>query len=150
MTPARFREELKRFDKTLDIEYNGKDSRWEIVGYDTRNVRYIIKKIPLGQMTTLGVATLKELYDCSPLKQGGAKRLNERIDDLIAVEEAAEEKELDNKIQERLEDAWVHLQHKNGYRVSFCNPQIENTGYFIVTDKRRVSATEIAGPTIGA
>jgi hypothetical protein len=139
MTPSRFREELKRFDNALDIEYNGQKSRWEIVGRDRKNVRYVIKKIPLGQMTTLGVATLKELYDCSPIKQGGAKRLNERIDDLIRAEEEAEAKELNEKIQERLEDGWLHLQHKNGYRVSFCNPSLEQKD-FEVKDKRRVSA----------
>lgn len=146
MTPSRFREELKRFDKSLDIEFNGKDTRWEIVGYDKRNIKYIIKKIPLGQMTTLGVATLKELYDCSPIKQGGAKRLNERIDDLIREEEIAEEKEINNVIRERHEDAWMHLQYKNGYRVSLCNPT-KDVSSFMVTDKRRVSSNE--GTTMG-
>lgn len=138
MTPNRFREELKRFDKTLDIEYNGAKMIWEIVGYDRKNVRYVIKKIPLGQMTTLGVATLKELYDCSPLKQGGAKNLNQRIDDLIEAEERAEERALQDRIDEQLQDAWLHLQHKNGYRVSFYNPSGEQKE-FVVTDKRRVS-----------
>jgi hypothetical protein len=149
MTPSRFREELKRFDKALDIEFNGAKGRWEIIGRDYKNVRYLIKKIPLGQMTTLGVATLKELYDCSPIKQGGAKRLNERIDDLIAAEEAAEEKELNSKLQERLEDGWQHLQYLNGYRVSLHIPEAKEE--VIIRDRRRfhdeVSSQE--GTTIG-
>ncbi len=147
MTPNRFRDELKRFDKSLDIEWNGKMQRWEIVGYDRKNVRYIIRKVPLGQMTTLGVDTLKQLYEASPIKQGGAKRLNERIDDLIRQEEETEAKELQNKIDERLEDGWLQLQYRNGYRVSLHIPETKET--VTITDRRRVSLKDVEGLTAG-
>lgn len=135
MGPARFREELKRFDKTLDIEFNGPEGRWEIVGYDLKNVRYLIKKVPLGMINTLGVETLKELYECSPTKQGGAKELNRKIDALIEAEDIAEERAQQASIQDKLDDAWVHLQYKNGYRVSLATPEMKET--VLITDKRR-------------
>lgn len=147
MTPNRFRHELKRFDRSLDIEFNGVKQRWEIFGTDRQNRKYLIKKIPLGQMTTLGVETLKELYECSPIKQGGAKRLNERIDDLIRKEDEAEEKELQNRLNERLEDGWLQLQYRNGYRVSMHIPETKET--VTITDRRRVSLDEPKGETMG-
>ena len=147
MSPDRFREELKRFDKSLDIEFNGSKGRYEIFGTDRQNKRYMIKKVPLGQINTLGVETLKELYECSPTKQGGAKRLNERIDDLIAAEEKAEERQLADRIDEHYADAWLHLQHRNGYRVSMHIPdKLEET--LIVRDLRRVSLEDDRGTTI--
>jgi hypothetical protein len=138
MTPTRFREELQRFDKNLDIEYNGRKTRWEIVGYDLQGKRYLIKKIPMGQMTKLGLHTIKELYDCSPIKQGGAKNLNRRIDDLIAAEEAAEERELQASIADKAAEAWQHLQYLNGYRVSLHVPETKEE--IIIRDKRRITA----------
>lgn len=138
MTPSRFREELQRFDRNLDIEYNGRKTRWEIVGYDLQGKRYLIKKIPLGQMTTLGLHTIKELYDCSPIKQGGAKNLNRRIDDLIAAEEAQEEKDMLASIKDKADEAWVSLQYRNGYRVSLHVPETKET--ITITDKRRITA----------
>ena len=139
MTPNRFRSELKRFDSALDIEWNGAKGQWEIVGVDRQNKKYLIKKIPLGQMTTLGGETLKELYDCSPLKQGGSKRMNEYIDDLIMQDEEAENKELQDYLDAYTSDAWMHLQHKNGYRVSMHIPTVSG-GTVTFIDKRRVSA----------
>jgi hypothetical protein len=136
MTPSRFREELKRFDKQLDFEFNGKKQQWEIVGEDRQHKKYLIKAIPLGKINTVGVETIKELYDCSPIKQGGAKRLNERIDDIIRQEEAAEEKAQADSIQERLEDAWMHYQYKEGKRVSFVNAGGDE-GTLRITDRRR-------------
>ena len=138
MTPQRFKEDLQRFDKRLDIEFNGEKMRWEIVGRDLKNKKYLIKSIPLGQMDTLGPATLQELYDCSPIKQGGAKELNRKIDEQIEKEEAAEEREMQNRIEERIEDAWQHLQYRNGYRISLHVPN--QTEPLVINDKRRVSA----------
>lgn len=146
MGPNRFREELKRFDKSLDIEFNGPKGRYEIFGTDRKNKRYLIKKIALGQINTLGVQTLKDLYECSPIKQGGAKRLNERIDAIIAAEEAAEERTLSNRIDEHLQDAWLHLQHKNGYRVSMHIPETKEV--VTITDHRRVSLEDDRGTTM--
>jgi hypothetical protein len=137
MTPSRFREELKRFDRALDIEFNGPKGRWEIFGVDRKNIKYLIKAVPLGEINTLGVATLKELYDCSPTKHT-AKALNARIDDLIEAEEKAEEKAQREVIQERHEDAWAHLQYKNGYRVSFANiGDAKGSAVITINDKRR-------------
>jgi len=138
MTPSRFREELQRFDPNLDIEYNGRKARWEIVGYDLQGKRYLIKKIPLGQMTKLGLHTIQELYECSPIKQGGAKALNRRIDDLIAAEEAQEERETRQILEDRAKDAWVDFQYRRGHRLSFHVPETKEE--IVITDKRRITA----------
>jgi hypothetical protein len=138
MSPDRFREELKRFDRSLDIEFNGPKGRWEVVGVDRKNIKYLIKAIPLGEINTLGVAILKELYDCSPTKHT-AKALNARIDDLIEAEEKAERKAEQDLIAERHEDAWAHLQYRNGYRVSFANiGDTRESAAIEINDKRRI------------
>lgn len=139
MHPTRFREELKKFDRQLDFEFNSKKSRWEIVGVDRKNKHYLIKSFPLGKINTIGLHTLQELYDVSPLKQGGAKAVNARIDQMIEDEEKAEDKKRKDQIDERLEDAYMHLQHREGTRISFSTQAAsgEPDG-FVLTDKRRV------------
>jgi hypothetical protein len=139
MTPSRFREELKRFDKSLDFEWNGKKQEWQIVGTDRKRNRYIIKRFPIGTIGTIGLHTIKELYEVSPMHQGGAKRLNERIDAIIEEEEKAEEKAQKEAIENRLEDAWMHYQYKEGKRISLHTPKGEEV--ITVTDRRRVHDT---------
>lgn len=136
MSPDRFREELKRFDRALDFEFNGTKGRWEIVGTDRKNVKYLIKAFPLGEIGTVGIDTIKELYECSPIKQGGAAALNRRIDDLKETEEKHELKNQQNMIDARNEDAWMHLQYRNGCRVSF-NEALKDRDSITVTDRRR-------------
>ena len=139
MTPSRFREELKRFDKSLDFEWDGKKQEWQIVGTDRKRNRYIIKRFPIGTIGTIGLHTIKELYEVSPMHQGGAKRLNERIDAIIEEEEKAEEKAQAAAIEERLDDAWMHYQYKEGKRISLHSPKGEEV--ITVTDRRRVHDT---------
>lgn len=142
MTPSRFREELKRFDKQLDFEWNGKKQEWQIVGTDLKKNRYIIKRFPLGTIHTIGLPVLQELYECSPIKQGGAKALNRRIDELIEAEEKVEEQQMQDKINERLEDAWMHFQYKEGLRVSMTTAHKDGgTEEIVITDKRRFHDT---------
>jgi len=140
MTPNRFREELKRFDRSLDFEWSGKKQEWQVVGKDKKGNRYIIKRFPIGKIGTVGLHTIQELYDVSPMHQGGAKALNARIDRIIEEEEKEEEKNQANAIQERLEDAWMHYQYKDGKRVSFHKPDGE-VETITVTDRRRVHDT---------
>jgi hypothetical protein len=139
MTPSRFREELKRFDKSLDFEWNGKKQEWQIVGTDRKRNRYIIKRFPIGTIGTIGLHTIKELYEVSPMHQGGAKRLNERIDAIIEEEEKAEEKAQAEAIENKLEDAWMHYQYKEGTRISLHTPKGEEV--ITVNDRRRVHDT---------
>jgi len=139
MSPTRFREELKRFDKALDFEWNGRKQEWQIVGTDRKGNRYIIKRFPIGKIGTIGLHTIQELYDVSPIKQGGAKAMNARIDAIIAEEEKAEERAQANAIEERLEDAWMHYQYKEGTRLSFHTQKGEET--ITITDKRRFHDT---------
>jgi hypothetical protein len=139
MSPNRFRSELKRFDKSLDLEWNGKKQEWQVVGIDRKRNRYIIKRFPLGSIATAGLHTIQELYDVSPLHQGGAKRLNERIDAIIADEERAEEASQQEAIQSRLDDAWMHYQYKEGKRISLHSSKNEEV--ITVTDRRRVHDT---------
>lgn len=140
MSPTRFREELKRFDKSLDFEWNGRKQQWQIVGTDRKGNRYIIRRFPIGTIGTIGLHTIQELYDVSPMHQGGAKKLNERIDALIAEEEKAEEKKTSEAINERLDDAWVHYKYKEGQRISLHKPD-GKMETLTVTDRRRVHDT---------
>lgn len=140
MHPSSFRRELKRFDKQLDLEWNGMKSRWEVVGYDRKHQRYLIKAFGLGEIGTLGLHVLEDLAEFSPMKQGGAKELNRRLDRMREEEERSEERALQASIEDKLDDAWIRLQYAEGSRVSFAQPQVSETG-ITVTDKRRVHDT---------
>lgn len=133
MTPNRFREELKRFDPKLDFEYNGKAAQWQVVGFDRRGIKYLIKPIPLGQIDTLGPWILQELYDASPHKQGGAKEINRRLDRMREEEEAQQERDFQNRLEATNSEAWETFQRRMGQRIN-------NVGLpFTVNDKRRVT-----------
>ncbi len=139
MTPVRFNEELKRFDKALNFEWNGRKSQWEIVGTDRKNKRYMIKAFKLGEIDTIGLHTIQELYECSPLKQGGAKELNRRIDRMIEEEDKKTKQAIADRINERLEDAWAHYQYREGLRVSFASVNKQGqTEEIVINDKRRI------------
>jgi len=137
MTPQSFREDLKRFDKRLDFEWNGLKARWEVVGKDKRNVKYVIKEIPLGQLETLGTWVLQDLYECSPLKQGGAKALNRKIDEEQERIEKAQEQEHRNKMEAVHDDAYIRLKYGIGERISFAGVGEKHEGGFFVNDRRR-------------
>jgi hypothetical protein len=137
MHPTSFRRELKKFDSQLDLEWNGRKSQWEVVGYDRKHLRYLIKVFPLGAVDSMGVHVLEDLYNFSPLKQGGAKELNRRLDRVREEEEAADERQLQNSIQDKLDEAWQQYQYAEGSRVSFAQPSVTDAGV-LVKDKRRV------------
>lgn len=139
MTPSRFREELQRFDKTLDFEWNGRKNEWQIVGTDRKRNRYIIKRFPIGTIGSIGLHTIQELYDISPLHQGGAKAMNARIDRMIEEEDKDAAKADKEAIDNRLEDAWVHYQYKEGTRISLNSSKKDEV--VTVTDRRRVHDT---------
>lgn len=138
MHPTRFREELKRFDKKLDFEFNVRKSRWEVVGTDARNKKYLIKAIPLGQVETLGPGILQELYNCSPIKQGGAKRLNRIMDELKEKEEQEVEKLHQDQLETAASEAYEHFKYREGERFSFAGVGDRHEGGFFVNDRRRL------------
>jgi outer membrane translocation and assembly module TamA len=135
MEPSRFREELKKFDRQPDFLFNGAKNRWEIVGTDLKNKKYLIKAFPLGTIHTVGLDTLQELYDCSPTKQGGAAALNRRIDDLKAEEYRKEDRASQAAIRDKIDEAYIHFQYKEGTRVALNSSKNEET--LVITDKRR-------------
>lgn len=139
MTPNRFKEELKRFDKSLDLVYNGPKARWEIIGVDRRNRKYLIKSFGLGKIDTLGVETIRTIAEVSPGRHQTAKEVNERLDRIVKEEDKQEEKALTNSITDRLDEAWTRLQYAEGSRVSFAvteQKKQEKTS-FTITDRRR-------------
>jgi len=138
MTPERFKKELKHFDRHLDLVYNGKKARWEIIGRDSKNIQYLIKSFALGKIETMGMETIREMAEVSPVKSS-AKDVNRRIDRILEEEEKQEERGLQNAIHDRLDESWERLCYAEGSRVSFAlMGQKENyQNSFVVTDKRR-------------
>lgn len=145
MHPDRFREELKRFDKRLDFEFNARKSRWEVVGVDARNKKYLIKAVPLGQIETLGPGILQELFDCSPIKQGGAKRLNRIMDELKEKEEAQTENLHKDQMEAATSEAYEHFKYREGGRLSFAGVEDKHEGGFFVRDRRRLHEISPSG-----
>lgn len=138
MTPESFREDLKRFDKRLDFQFNKIKMEWEIFGIDRKNKKYVIKSIPIGKIDTIGPWVLQDLYECSPTKQGGHKELNRRIDEAQEKEELRKEVEYRDKMQAINEDAYLHLKHQIGQRVSFHKTETSDSG-IVINDRRRLS-----------
>jgi hypothetical protein len=138
MTPNRFREELQRFDRHLDFVFNGRKSRWEIVGEDLKHKKYLVASFKLGQIDTLGLEFIRDMADVSPMKSS-AKEVNRRIDRVVEEQEKEEQKQTDNKINDRLDEAWEHFQYAEGSRVSFATVGMtEQTREKItIRDKRR-------------
>lgn len=142
MTPQSFREDLKRFDKRLDFQWNPVNSSWEVFGLDRKNRKYVIKVIPLGKLDTLGTWVLQDLYEASPLKQGGAKALNRKIDAEIESNEQRQEKDYRNKLDAINSEAYVKLKYRAGERLSFAT--VERCKDFVVTDRRRVQENTVS------
>lgn len=142
MSPDSFRDDLKRFDKRLDFTYNPVKFCWEVIGLDRKNVKYVIKSIPIGQIDKLGPWVLQELYDCSPTKQGGEAALNRKIDAELAKSELADERAERDRIEAASDEAYLHFKHKMGQRVSFCRTETSDSG-IVVNDKRRVQLSTV-------
>lgn len=142
MTPQSFRDDLKRFDKRLDFQWNPMKSVWEVFGIDRKNQKYVIKIILLGQLDTLGTWVLQDLYECSPMKQGGSKALNRKIDEEIKRNEQRQEADYKNKLDAVNNDAYIKLKYRAGERLSFATP--ERCKDFIITDRRRVQENTVS------
>lgn len=134
MSPQRFKEELKRFDRRLDFIFNSRKGQWEIIGVDLKHKKYLIAKFKLGELATLGTDFLKDMAAVSPVKSS-AKEVNRRIDNIIEAEEKAEAKQQHNAINDKLDESWVHFQYAEGSRVSFAT--IGVTDKVQIRDKRR-------------
>lgn len=145
MTPTRFREELQKFDKRLDFVWNGRKSRYEIVGEDDRHKKYLIASFGIGKIETLGLQYIRDMASVSP-RHESAKNINRRIDRIIEDQAKAEDKSLQNSINDRAEEAWEHFQYAEGSRVSFATigmsekVQIRDRRRFIDDSKRTMPA----------
>lgn len=145
MTPTRFREELQKFDKRLDFVWNGRKSRYEIVGEDDRHKKYLIASFGIGKIETLGLQYIRDMASVSPRRES-AKNINRRIDRIIEDQAKAEDKSLQNSINDRAEEAWEHFQYAEGSRVSFATigmsekVQIRDRRRFIDDSKRTMPA----------
>lgn len=131
MDVRRFREELKRFDKRLDITFNGMKGAYEIVGTDMKGHEYLIKTVPLGKLGELGLHVLQDLYECSPHKQGGAKAMNRKIDRMIEEEEKREEKNMADTLDYACSEAYDLMKRRSG-----LTQTLPDAG-FLVTDRRK-------------
>ncbi len=136
MTPKRFREELQRFDRRLDFIWSGRKQRYEIVGIDARQKKYLIASFGLGKIDTLGLDYLRAMAEATP-REKSAKEINQRIDNIIERQEAQESKELQASIDDRIDEALEHYGYKEGFRVSFADVKNEQGQEVIITDHRR-------------
>jgi len=134
MTPQSFREELKRFDPRMDIVLNKSKGQWDIIGQDGRNRKYIAKQVPFGM---LGKWVICDMYDSSPMKQGGAKALNRKIDEGIERNEKQQEKDFHNQLEGIHDDAYIKMKYQAGERFSFAGVGDKHEGTFFVNDRRR-------------
>lgn len=132
-----FREELKKFDKKLDIEFNGPKGQYEIYGLARGGNRYHIQWIPLGKLGLLGTHVLQALYDGDPRRQGGAKRMNRIIDQQIAEDDKAQEKHLSETMDHATSEAYDLMKRRTGMTQTLPG---DESSYFQVKDRRRVSA----------
>lgn len=145
MTPSRFKEELKRFDKRLDFVWNGRKQRYEIIGESARHQKYLIASFGIGKIETLGLQYIRDMAEVSPLKSS-AKEINQRIDNIIEAQEKDEEKHQANNINDHLDEAWEHFQYAEGSRVSLATIgmkeeiQIRDRRRFIDDSKRTMAA----------
>jgi hypothetical protein len=145
MTPSRFKEELQRFDKRLDFVWNGRKSRYEVIGEDARHKKYLIASFGIGKIETLGLQFIRDMASVSP-RQQTAKEINRRIDRIVEETEKAEQKAFDNSINDRGDEAWEHFQYAEGSRVSFATigmkeeVQIRDKRRFIDDSKRTMAA----------
>ena len=133
MTSDSFRQELKRFDPRMDIELDRKRGLWNIVGSDKKNIKYIAKRVPFH---ALGKWIICDMYDNSPMSQGGHRDLNRKIDDEIERNEKIQEKDNKNKMDAVHDDTYDRLKYGLGERVSFANVEEKRSDFF-VNDKRR-------------
>lgn len=131
MTIDSFRRELKRVDKRLDIIWNGQKQVYQIIGKDRRNITYVIQTIPLGKLSELGTHVIQSIVDLSPIKSGGAKAMNRRIDRMIEQEREQDERHMQDTVSYTTAEAFEHLARREGRRI--------NSAGFIVNDKRRIS-----------
>lgn len=133
MDPLRFREELRHFDKRLDLIFNPVKSQWEIIGTDRKGIKYLIKAFPLGRIDQIGMYVLRELAEMATFRHG-AKDINRKIDRMIEEEEATEQRQTKSTIEAVTSEAHAAFQRRVGRRIS-------NVGVpYIVNDKRRVIA----------
>jgi len=132
MTPDSFRQELKRFDPRMDIVLDRKKGLWNIVGLDKKSIKYIAKRVPFD---ALGKWIICDMYDNSPMKQGGQKDLNRKIDEEIERNERIQEKDHKNKMDAVHDDTYDRLKWGLGERVS-----LSSTDSFVVNDKRRIES----------
>jgi hypothetical protein len=144
MTPSRFKEELKRFDKRLDLKFNGAKGRWEIWGTDRKNIQYLIKSFYLGEIEKMGLNVIREMAEVSPMKSS-AKEVNARIDRIIEEEEKQEAKATKDAINDRLDESWERYQYAEGSRISFARTEskLNDSKEFVITDKRRFKDSSI-------
>jgi len=76
----------------------------------------------------------------SPMKSS-AKEVNRRIDRIVEEQEKAEERHLQNSIEDRLDEAWFRFQYAEGSRVSFANiGDVSKNEKVIITDRRRIGS----------
>lgn len=126
MHPSSFRKSLRKFDKELRLLWSGKKGQWEIWHKDIKGKKYLVMPVPIG---TLGPEIIRRLWELTPLKQGGAKKVNKILNKMSDEAEAREDKDLSEKLDSLESEAYNSLKIRTGERVHMNG--------FTVSDSRR-------------
>lgn len=139
MTLQSLNDELKRIDKTLSCGFNGVKGCYQVIGYDMKNVKYVLYEVPLGKLDIFSPQIIEGIRKG---KFFTAKEKNRMLDDAEERDEKQNEKYLDAEMDHATAEGYDILKRMEGLRIT-----LPNTDYFEVRDLRRgapepVSSTE--------
>lgn len=134
MTIDSFNEALKRIDsKRLSCVFNGMKLRYDVVGTDAKNVRYLIYSIPLGQLDMYAPLVLEGIRKA---KFYTAKEKNQMLDEREERDEKHAKKKSEEDMEYATAEAYDILKRMEGQRITLPG--------FSINDKRRVAPESVA------
>jgi len=131
MNPKTLADSLRRlFSPKMKVELNRETGNWDITDIDAKNVKYVVKSVPFGN---LGPWVIQDIWEASPIKQGSAEQMNRIIDDLDEDLQRKEDQKILDDLEPVTESAWDALKRREGRTIHVPNVD------FVINDKRRVS-----------
>lgn len=137
MEPQYLERELKKIDRSLSLERDVKNQRWNVTGTDAKRRKYLIYQIPFRDFSWMAPRVIPALWKLSPAKQGGAKGVNRQMDEQIDRQEKQDEKNLNDALDYAGAEAYDYMQRRRGQRITLPG--------FTINDYRRVKGEEDNG-----
>ncbi len=129
MTLDSFNETLKRIDKRLSCVFNGMKLRYEVIGVDARQKKYLIYAVPLGELYLYVPQILEGIRKA---KFFTAKEKNRMLDEAEEKEERQAEKKAEDDMEYATAESYDILKRLEGQRIT-----LPDTG-FEFQDRRRI------------